>query len=325
MRSSAIWISWHISRRSLGISTRLAVPFVGLQIERHPLIRHVVSAVWTLWQLARLRPKVLFVQHSFLLTAILAACAKLSAGRIALYVDIHSKALHRDVSGYVGHVFRWVRAWSFQQVAAVVVANEAMGASARKLCAVVFVLPDPLPRPPRVTPVRATTHYLVYPASYDSDEPWNELLAAAKDIPHVPIYCTGRSTFLTSARVDLPANIYLTGWLDEDAYWSLLMGSTAVLALTKSEGTTQCAASEALSIGAPVILTRTAVLVEEFGHAAVYVDKNLRDLSVAVEQLIDKRATLREKLAELAKLRDARFDAALQRVVDFTGCGNGFD
>ena len=300
-----LWISWHHSRRSETLSHALGVPLVAFQLEGPAVLRHGLSALWTFFQIARWRPRLIFTQHSFLLTLILALYSRAWPWPVKLIVDSHTKALKRDLRGMPGSLLRALRAFSFAQAEALVVANPRLQGFAQNLCPRVVVLPDPLPDPtsflPGVPPRVHARPYIVFPASGDVDEPWEQFLVAAARVEGVDFVVTGLARD-TAHAADACGHVRFVGWLPEDEYWPLLHEATAVLALTRLEDCSQCAAVEALACGVPVIATSTPALISELGDAALYVGVDLEGLPLAVYELIEHQSLLRQR-ARLWKQR----------------------
>src|SRR5688572_29478182 len=94
---TAIWLSWHTSSRSRMLAEALGLPFVAWQVEAPALLRHPLSAGWTLLQLTSRRPRTVFIQHSFLLTLLLGVYRKVVPWPVDLVADCHTKALRRRI------------------------------------------------------------------------------------------------------------------------------------------------------------------------------------------------------------------------------------
>ncbi len=282
--SRAVWLSWNDSRRSRSLSAVLCVPLVCRDLMCFAFKRHAVSACWTVWQLWRLRPRVIFLQHSFLLTVIVALYASFYVGT-RLIVDVHTKAMNRDLPGLRGLVFRSVRAWSMRRVELLLVANAELARLARSWGVEVMVVPDPLPSPvlgDDGESVAESEPYAVLVCSFARDEPWHEFVAAAQRFSGLRFRCTGRPPAWVREAGPLPENIELTGWLPDTAYWRLLRRACVVLVLTQDEACVTCGAAEAIAVRRPLILTRTTAQIEEFGEAATYVSKDMSDLAEAL-------------------------------------------
>jgi glycosyltransferase involved in cell wall biosynthesis len=142
----------------------------------------------------------------------------------------------------------------------------------------VFVFPD------RQHAVHSEVNHpaAVYVCSWRPDEPVELVCAAARHLRDVTFYITGSPKWSP----DVPPNVRLTGFLDVDAYVSLLERADVVLALTTRESVMLCAAHEAIALGRPLVVSATRVLRERFGAAATIAEPLPERLAAAVQHAI---------------------------------------
>ncbi len=111
----------------------------------------------------------------------------------------------------------------------------------------VLVIPDPLPslRPSGDGSVIKARPLVVAICGWGQDEPIEDLLASAVGRPwHLAI--TGRPR----ATPELPRNVQLTGFLEDEAYGRLLESADLVVVLTTRDETLLSGAWEALALAA---------------------------------------------------------------------------
>jgi glycosyltransferase involved in cell wall biosynthesis len=94
--------------------------------------------------------------------------------------------------------------------------------------------------------------------SHGFDEPVDAILAAAKLVPNVDLAMTGCAPPELQRRA--PANVRLTGWLEERDYHEMISRARAVVCLTTREATMQNGIIEALEHRRPVITSNTRTL-----------------------------------------------------------------
>ncbi len=133
-RQHGLWLSWHDHVRSRSLSAVLQLPFRVYSRPSGGALRHVEGSLWTIWMLARHRPRVIFLQKSFMLLLLCALYRQIRGSRVCIINDCHNKSLRRDVSGALGIVFRWLKRWSFRRVDLVLVSNPQLIAEAASLC-----------------------------------------------------------------------------------------------------------------------------------------------------------------------------------------------
>jgi glycosyltransferase involved in cell wall biosynthesis len=215
-----------------------------------------------------------------------------------LVVDAHTRAVLRHDSVRPTFVALARRA------DVVIVASEALRARLAEHGVEALAIHDPLGRrSPTLAegggPAPRSRFVVVFPAGWRDDEPVPALLEAARLVPDIDIVITGRST----PALTVPANVRLTGYLDEDRYTTLLASAGAVLALTTRSMTMQRAGYEAMEHGRPLVASDTDVLREFFTAGTVFASPDAASLAAAIEEA---RRRAPELSAEMAVLREAR-------------------
>lgn len=175
----------------------------------------------------------------------------------------------------------------------------------------IFILED-LPCDFNVPPTSEhQTPYVLFPCSFDIDEPIEVVINAAKEMPHVNFFITGKHEGkLSQALIDsMPANIKLTGFLSKLVFEQLLCSANAVLGLTTRDNVQLSVANEAVSAGRPMALSNTTVLRSLFSDAAVFVE-TLDPLSIkdGLSRLIENTELYKEKSALLKAKRITRWE-----------------
>lgn len=228
--------------------------------------------------------------------------------RLKIIADAHNSLLRKQWIGFPGTVAL------LNKIDAVVVHNfkvkeelTGAGVHARN----VFILED-LPCDFNVPPVTGhPTPYVLFPCSFDIDEPIEIVIQAARETPHIDFFITGKyeGKLSEALRASLPANIKLTGFLSKQAFEQLLCNANVVLGLTTRDNVQLSVANEAVSAGRPMALSNTTVLRSLFADAAVFVD-TLDPLSIkaGVLQLIDNQALYEERSALLKTKRIRRWE-----------------
>ena len=160
--------------------------------------------------------------------------------------------------------------------------------------------------------------------SFNDDEPIDQIIEAARELPDVTFYLTGNARRLRrelAARV--PANLTLTGFLSDAEYGGLLSRADVVMALTTRNHTMLRGAYEAVYQGTPVIVSNWPLLRQAFGTGAAHVDNSAREIAAAVR---DVQANAARYRAEVLLLRERkrldwskRQEALKMRIADPVG------
>lgn len=176
-----------------------------------------------------------------------------------------------------------------------------------------FVLPDKIPQIEKSVPgpqlmklLSATSDgiKIVLICTYANDEPYLEVFKAMRYHTNSLLYVTGDKSKVPSSVFDAkPANVILTGFLDENEYAALLHSVDLVMDLTKIEDNMVCGAYEGLAVGKPMILSKKKVLVEYFNKGVIHTENRFNKIAEAIE-LSGRNIQLLQN--EIGKLRDIR-------------------
>lgn len=297
----ALFVSWSVQHgrsRDLAAALGADAVFVGVRRRRRrwltPL-RYVVCVVVTTKLFLTRRPAAVFVMMPPLPLAVLA----LLYGRVArvpVALDAHTGAVRAAQSGKRRRSLEVLS----RLATVTIVTNSELADPLRALGRRTVVLHDPLPQPEGEAVEAAHEFNVVAPLSWAPDEPIAEILGAAALCPGTRFVLTGRAPEEVRGRRDLPANIEFAGFLDADAFQSLLAHAGVVLALTTRDATMQRAGYEAMTLGRPVIASDTGVLREFFADAALFAT-SAAELAAAIEQA---RARGRDLAAAMTRRRD---------------------
>ena len=282
------------------------------QFEGAAFLRHLGSAVWTVYQLARYRPRTIILQHSFLLALLVAWYSMAAPWRVTVVDDIHTKAMRRRVSGGVGVLFERLRTWSVGSFDFIVVANPDLRAEAADLGPPVIVIPDPIPSICSLDE-GDECQGVVAVCSFASDEPVEPLLDAMALLPDVGFAITGRPPS-NLARFMTARNVVFTGFLPRDAYELLLSEAAAVVALTRDEGCLLSGGVEALGAGKPLLTSDTETLRAYFGDAARYTSPEARSIARGIRCVLSERERLRAASRELRRQRCVEHEERIRRL-----------
>jgi len=269
--------------RKLGIN---ALHFVQATKRRGLLaapFKYSTQAVKTLWLLFRQRPKIVFVQSppSFAVFFVYLYCALLN-GRFV--VDTHSDAMQAPYWTRPQWLYRFLA----RQAVTTIVTNEHFQAQINSWGGHAFVLRDiPTTFPKSGAYAFDGEFNVVVVNTFAEDEPLAEVLAAAAKTEDVHFYVTGKK------RSDgqpipgpVPANVHFTGFLPNEAYYSLLDGCQAVMCLTTRDHTMQRGACEALSLGKPIITSDWPLLRTYFNKGTVHVDNTTTGIGLGVQEMM---------------------------------------
>ena len=290
-RERALWVTWNGHRRTSGLCAAWDLPLHVIRSATQGPLGWVERALRTLGLLWRIRPEILVVQNPSLALTALAALSRRAFGYY-LVVDAHNEGVrpfirrgrlvHRLTRRLLGHADATI-------VTNAALAKDVAAAGGRPL-----VLPDRLPEPelpakspaddgaaPRVTVI----------SSFMVDEPVAAILTAAAELQEVRFDFTGDARRLRHHN-GLPANVRLTGYLTDRAFWKLLSQSTVICDLTLKPDCLVCGAYEALAVAKPMVLSDNPATRRIFGPAAVLTDNTPSSIASAIRAAIAQRGRL---------------------------------
>jgi glycosyltransferase involved in cell wall biosynthesis len=245
-------------------------------------LKYPYQAVRTLQLLLARRPQVVFVQSppSFAVLFVAIYCLLTGARYI---VDAHSDAFQRSI---------WTRPRALHRLLArralvTIVTGEHFRRAVQSLGGRALVVRD-IPSTfveGAAAPLGPGFHVAVV-NTFARDEPLDQVLAAAAELPHVRFHVTGRRESAPPALLaKAPPNVRFTGFLPDDQYYALLRGASAVMCLTTRDHTMQRGACEALSLGRPIITSGWPLLREYFHRGTVHVAADALSIRGGVERM----------------------------------------
>lgn len=286
------FVTWSQHRRTRELARQLQVELVEITSRRRGLGRYAEVVHRTVAFLLARRPHLLIVQSPSMVLAALATFLRPLFGYV-LIVDAHNEA----VEPYVHPTWpvRWLATRLLRAADHVIVTNDALADIVRSSGGAPLVLADPIP----ITPIdryRSSndSFRVVVISTYATDEPINQILGAANLVGvHVEFLVTGNSNRLDpEIKRRLPANVKLTGFLPEHAYWDLLASASVVLDLTEMPNCLVCGAYEALALGVPVILSDDDAGRKTFGEFAEFTKNDSQQIARALDRVRSNHAAL---------------------------------
>jgi glycosyltransferase involved in cell wall biosynthesis len=144
--------------------------------------------------------------------------------------------------------------------------------------------------------------------SFNYDEPIDQMLKAAAQLPDVKFLFTGDPTPLDpSLRHSMPPNTSLTGFLSSEDYGSLLTHADAVMSLTTRDHTMLRGAYEAIYQGTPVVVSNWNLLKSAFDEGAEHVENHAASIAEGISRIKADAAGYRAAALRLRRRKLARW------------------
>ena len=289
LKSGTIMIAWRkLSRRSILLS-RATNTNLHFFKDRIPYAKAIIQ---TFFAAQREKSKILIVQlpqGPLLLEAII--LRRLLGCKVV--ADVHTGFLLSE--DWKGRLLNAPFVGLLDKVDLILAHNKIqLNLIPEKLWSKTRVVYDPWPFIQNSRATKANSKYIVFPASFATDEPIKEVIQAieASDV-HLKMYITGnykRQRDLTK----LASNrIIFTGYLADEDFNRLLAGATAIIAGTKREYTTLMSAWEAVAYNKPLALTATSTLKSIFkDYAIFYYWKSSQSIVKAIEKTVESKPNI---------------------------------
>ena len=264
------------------------------------LLNYLMAGLKTLRVLKKERPDIIFVENPPVFAPLIVWIYS-KMNRAQYVIDTHSAA------------FTWRRWTFFQGLHKLLCRNALMNLLHNEPLANIvaswnaprMALPDPPPRlvADRAYPFRDGFNVAVI-CSYSRDEPIEIVIEAARQMPLINFYITGRINRAPKSIITgVSENAILTDYLPKKDYAALLIGCSVVICLTMDNDTMQCGAYEALELGRPIITSKWPVLEKLFSKGTIHIDNSSKSLMGAISEIRDNYKYYCEQIQILRKER----------------------
>jgi glycosyltransferase involved in cell wall biosynthesis len=268
--------------------------------------RYAYQTIATMRALMREQPRVVFVQSppSLAVWCVYLYCRATGAKYL---IDAHSAAMLQKI----WMTPRWLHRRVLRAAITTIVTNEHFAAQIQAEGGQAFILRDvPTQLPVDAAHALPGKFKVVIVNTFSDDEPLEAILAAARGLPEIDFYITGKKKHARPGIFSLaPVNVHFTDFLPDGAYYATLAGADAVMCLTTREHTMQRGACEALSLGKPIITSDTDVLRNYFYRGAVHTRNTCESIRDALLNLKADFECYQNEILELQNERRAEWRA----------------
>lgn len=301
-----LWIAWERQRRSTVLSQEAGAELFQFDCGGVRVLRYLICGLKTLLLLCRKTPNILFVQNPSMALALLAVVyRRLDLSRVV--VDFHTPTI--ELGGLRAIVFEFLVQYINRSVDLVIVSNEGMKAKVELHGGRGFVLPDKIPTFKKLQKRKLKGKYnILFVSSFAEDEPFQEVVEAARGLDDIYIYITGNPKRAPHNLVtNAPSNVSFTGYLPEEEYMEFLNSVDAVMDLTTRQDCLVCGAYEAVAVGKPLITSNTKALMRYFNSGTVYAGNTQEGIAKAIRTAIDNISMLENEIKRLGEMRSAEW------------------
>ena len=310
-----VWLTWHYAARSRNMAKVLNIPILEYFNNKNALLRHSLSSLWTIWVLLKERPKVIFIQLSFMLLNIVAIYKIFTFGKTVIVADCHTKALRRKAKGPFNFIFWPIKKATFKLVNISIVSNVGMENDIKELHDNYFMIPDKIPEI-KLEKNLNSENYFVYISSFAVDEPFDEIFEVAKLLPkEIKLYWTGRIPKRITIPKDKPENLIFTDYISFDEYYKLISNASSVLALTTEDDCLQSGAYEALAVETPMVISNSKALKTYFANSAVYTGHSPKEIANNLLQTLNSKKELIQNSRYIKEERNKEYNEIISKLI----------
>ena len=314
--SGVLFLAWTpISGRSVEIASALggeAYCDFDSRLTRRWLVplRYVISAVRTLRHLRRTRPAGLIVTNPPLLPGLLGYWWSHRHG-IPIVLDTHPGGFGAQ-GDRVSERLQAPHRWLASRVDASMVTDEHWVSLLESWGGRGIIVHE---APPTWTvrpagPIQGRPKIL-FVGTFGGDEPIDVLFEAARLVPDMDIDVTGDPRRCPpELRDNLPPNVTLTGFLQQDAFSSAVDGADVIVTLSTEPTSVMRAAYEAIYAGRPLLVSDWPGLRQLF-PSAIHVDNEPEGLARGLERAVSSRDELLAASDEARVVQLARWESQL--------------
>lgn len=317
--SKILWIAWEKQRRSTTLANEIGAELHQLESDLPRPLHYPLLTFKTLQIVFKDRFKYMFAQNPSIVLCFLIMCLKRIL-RAKVVVDSHTPYI--SLKGIKKAIFDIMTGMIFNGVDLVIVTNNDLKSIYGKKFpkASFYVLPDMIPEFEEVNLSQLSRKMnILLICTYAEDEPYIEAFKAMRGISNATLYVTGRKRKISKEALALkPDNVFLTDFLSDSEYASILNSVDIVMDLTDIENCMVCGAYEALSVGKPMILSDKKVLVEYFDEGVIHTKNDSKNIARGIELAIENIDKLKKDVRNLRSKRmkewNEQWGAFLRRV-----------
>jgi glycosyltransferase involved in cell wall biosynthesis len=246
------------------------------------LFKYLGQAIQTWRILLRDKPEAVFVMTPPVIAGLVVYPYCLLRG-IPFVIDAHTAAF----LGPRWQRFQGLQHWLCRRAATTIVTNTHLEALLAKHGSDATILADvPVKYPEAQTRFVKSAFLVAVICSFDYDEPVDVVWDTARALPDVQFQVTGDPVKLPpQLRDNVPANLTLTGFLDNARYGQLLREADVVMAVTDGKHKMLRGAYEAIYEGTPIVISESPMLRAEFDTGAILVENDAAEFAAAIRRI----------------------------------------
>lgn len=304
----SIWITWENQVRNKTLSKEINAQLYQLNSTKSRLLRYIHLTLLTFNIIRTTTATVVVVQNPSIILALVANIfCRLFRKKLA--VDAHNGGLF-PLDGKFWFLNKLAQ-FIVKITPLTIVSNDELKKYVESEGGRAVVVPDPLPElKPSTVNINNEVYKAVFVCTWAGDEPYVEVIEAAKSLPAgIILYITGNHKNRVAISKDSHPNVELTGFISDDEYVALLRSADVTIDLTTRDNCLVCGAYESVSLERPMILSDKAALKAYFNKGALYTKNTATDIAANIINSRNLNAQLACEVKALKKEKSGQWKA----------------
>lgn len=131
---------------------------------------------------------------------------------------------------------------------------------------------------------------------FAADDDWETVIKTAEFMPEADFFITGDPEEVGGEIKNLPANVFLIGYLSHQEFLKLMWRSRIILAFTLRPDTVLWSIREIMALNKPFITTDSEVLRHYFGEVGLFVKSDPEALKQKILQAVAQETEIKNKI-----------------------------
>lgn len=289
------------------------VYFTSRQGRYYAPFKYIYQSIKTFQLLVKNRPKLIFVQNPPIFAPLVVYLfSQLSGSKFI--IDSHTDALLASWWAWSTPLQKFLS----RRGITTLVTNPHLKNLVLDWDASAFVLLDPpiyKPSYEEVTIDQSQFNIMVV-SSVSYDEPIHNIMEAAKIMPGVHFFVTGKYQERRPDIVEIaPENVSFTGFLSDQHFYGLMKSVQTVMCLTMENHTLQSGANEALWMGKPIITSDWPILKQSFSEGTIHINNTVESICAAVLQMKNSLDTYEQEIREYQESRKQNWEDDMDKLI----------
>lgn len=131
---------------------------------------------------------------------------------------------------------------------------------------------------------------------FAADDDWKTVVATARIMPETDFFITGNPADVKGELGDLPANVYLTGYLKNQEFLKLMSLVKVVLTFSLRPDTSLWSIRETMALTKPFVTSDSEVLRRNFESVAIFSKSDPLEIKEKIIEALNQESEIKNKI-----------------------------